>query len=94
MTISRHIAHAIAESAMPPDQCLACERQGLPILPLRRALVPDTRPAYNAPVVDGKPVETRLGLRTLRMGYLYVLLDRKVWQAFEVTEHAHLRRFN
>ncbi|MFG0630398.1 hypothetical protein [Pseudomonas sp. xss_2] len=45
MTISRHIAHAIAESAMPPDQCLACERQGLPILPLRRALVPDTRPA-------------------------------------------------
>ncbi|MGC3894846.1 T6SS effector BTH_I2691 family protein [Pseudomonas urmiensis] len=94
MSISQHIAHAIAESAMPPDQCLACERQGLPILPLRRALVPDTRPAYNAPVIGGKPVETRLGLRTLRMGYLYVLLDRKVWQAFEVTEHAHLRRFN
>jgi len=93
MTISRHIAHAIAESAMPPDQCLACERQGLPILPLRRALVPDTRPAYNAPVIGGKPVETRLGLRTLRMGYLYVLLDQQVWHAYPASGRGLLGHF-
>lgn len=43
MTISQRIALAIAEAGLPHDQCMFCERQGLPILPLRRALVPDTR---------------------------------------------------
>ncbi|MGH8483539.1 MAG: T6SS effector BTH_I2691 family protein, partial [Pseudomonas sp.] len=94
MTLSQRIAHAIAESAMPPDQCLACERRGLPILPLRRALVPDPRPAYQYPLVGGARVDTLTGLRTLRRGYLYVLLDRRLWLAHEVTEHGHLRRFN
>ena len=94
MSISKRIAHALAESALPHDQCRACERRGLPILPLRRALVPDLRPAYVAPLAGGTRVETRMGLRTLRMGYLYVLLDRRLWHAFEVTEQGHLRRFN
>ncbi|WP_460415879.1 T6SS effector BTH_I2691 family protein [Pseudomonas sp. microsymbiont 2] len=94
MSISQHIAHAMAESILPIGQCQACERKGLPILPLRKALVPDTRPAYVAPLVGGNRVETLMGLRTLRMGYLYVLLDHRLWHAYEVTEHGHLRRFN
>ncbi|WP_236192623.1 T6SS effector BTH_I2691 family protein, partial [Pseudomonas urethralis] len=33
------------------------------------------------------------GLRTLRSGYLYVLLDQRIWHAYEVTAQGHLRRF-
>ncbi|WP_460418666.1 T6SS effector BTH_I2691 family protein [Pseudomonas sp. microsymbiont 2] len=94
MTLSERIAHAIAESVLPLDQCQACERKGLPILPLRRALVPDQRPAYRYPLAGDDQVATRLGLRTLRTGYLYVLLDQRIWYAYEVTDEAHLRRFN
>lgn len=94
MSLSNRIAHAIAESALPHDQCQACERKGLPILPLRRALVPDPRPAYRYPLAGGDQVATRMGLRTLREGYLYVLLDQRIWYAYEVTEEGHLRRFN
>ncbi|MGN8261760.1 T6SS effector BTH_I2691 family protein [Pseudomonas sp. SMSB3] len=88
MNISERIAIAVAESSLPLHRCKACQRQGLPILPLRRALVPDTR------FGSDPTTQTRLGLRTLRSGYLYVLLDQRVWQAFEVTEHGHLRRFD
>ncbi len=35
-----------------------------------------------------------MGLRTLRSGYLYVLLDQRIWHAYEVTAQGHLRRFN
>jgi len=94
MSISQRIATALAEAALPVDQCRACERQGLPILPLRRALVPDTRPGYASTVAGEPHVETRVGLRTLRSGYLYVLLDQRIWQAYEVTDQGHLRRFN
>ncbi|NON33544.1 toxin VasX, partial [Klebsiella pneumoniae] len=31
---------------------------------------------------------------TLRMGYLYVLLDQQVWQAYAVSAQGHLRRFD
>lgn len=92
MSISKIIATAVAKAALP-DQCKACERHGLPILPLRQALVPDTRPAWiadDAPPVPG----TMVGLRTLRSGYLYVLLDESIWHAYEVTEQGHLRRFD
>jgi hypothetical protein len=92
--ISQRISHAIAESAIPSTPCQLCQRKGIPILPLRKALVPDLRPAYRAPLVGGSRVETRLGVRTLRMGFLYMLLDRELWHAYEVTEHGHLRRFN
>jgi hypothetical protein len=92
--ISQRISHAIAESAIPATPCQLCQRKGIPILPLRKALVPDLRPAYRAPLVGGSSVETRLGVRTLRMGFLYMLLDRKLWHAYEVTEHGHLRRVN
>ncbi|MDD1991009.1 T6SS effector BTH_I2691 family protein, partial [Pseudomonas putida] len=83
-----------AEAGLPSDQCMACERQGLPILPLRRALVPDARPGCVTTVAGSLHVSARMGLRTLRLGYLYVLLDQQVWHAYEVSEQGHLRRFN
>ncbi|WP_258909127.1 T6SS effector BTH_I2691 family protein [Pseudomonas putida] len=94
MTISQRIAIAAAEAGLPSDQCMACERQGLPILPLRRALVPDTRPECITTVAGSLHISAKMGLRTLRMGYLYVLLDQQVWHAYEVSEQGHLRRFN
>ncbi len=94
MSISQRIAIAAAEAGLPHDQCMSCERQGLPILPLRRALVPDTRPECVVTVADNLHVSTKIGLRTLRMGYLYVLLDQQVWQAYAVSAQGHLRRFN
>ncbi|MBF8702740.1 T6SS effector BTH_I2691 family protein [Pseudomonas putida] len=94
MTISQRIALAIAEAGLPHDQCMSCERQGLPILPLRRALVPDTRPECVSTVADNRHITAKIGLRTLRGGFLYVLLDQQVWHAYAVTEQGHLRRFN
>ncbi|RII76644.1 T6SS effector BTH_I2691 family protein [Pseudomonas monteilii] len=94
MNINEAVNLALAEAALPHDQCMACERQGLPILPLRRALVPDTRPQCLTTVAGSLHVSAKLGVRTLRMGYLYVLLDQQVWHAYEVSEQGHLRRFN
>jgi len=39
-------------------------------------------------------VPTANGLRTLRTGYLYVLLDNRLWQAYQVTPEGCLRQFN
>ncbi|MGE8323587.1 MAG: T6SS effector BTH_I2691 family protein [Pseudomonas sp.] len=94
MTISQRIALAADEAGLPHDQCLSCERQGLPILPLRRALVPDTRPGCVTTVAGSLHIAAKMGLRTLRTGYLYVLLDQQVWQAYAVSAQGHLRRFN
>ncbi|MFJ4453091.1 T6SS effector BTH_I2691 family protein [Pseudomonas sp. NPDC089392] len=94
MTISQRIALAVAEAGLPHDQCMSCQRQGLPILPLRRALVPDTRPECVTTVAGSLHISAKMGVRTLRMGYLYVLLDQQVWHAYAVSEQGHLRRFN
>lgn len=94
MTISQRIALAVAEAGLPHDHCMACQRQGLPILPLRRALVPDTRPECVTTVAGHLHICAKPGLRTLRMGYLYVLLDQQVWQAYAVSAQGHLRRFD
>ncbi|PVZ42635.1 T6SS effector BTH_I2691 family protein [Pseudomonas sp. CC120222-01a] len=88
MSISQDIANAVAELDFLLTPCKACQRQGLPILPLRHAVVPDTRPGSDP------ATQTRMGLRTLRSGYLYVLLDQRIWHAYEVTAQGHLRRFN
>ncbi|PVZ42753.1 T6SS effector BTH_I2691 family protein [Pseudomonas sp. CC120222-01a] len=88
MSITQDIANAVAEVDFLLTPCKACQRQGLPILPLRRAVVPDTHPASDP------ATQTRMGLRTLRSGYLYVLLDQRIWHAYEVTAQGHLRRFN
>jgi len=94
MTISQRIALAVAEAGLPHDHCMSCQRQGLPILPLRRALVPDTRPECITTVAGHLHICAKPGLRTLRMGYLYVLLDQQVWQAYAVSAQGHLRRFD
>ncbi|ERT15541.1 hypothetical protein O162_29245, partial [Pseudomonas putida SJ3] len=57
-------------------------------------LVPDARPGCVTTVAGSLHVTAKMGLRTLRMGYLYVLLDQQVWHAYEVSEQGHLRRFN
>ncbi|UFH49444.1 T6SS effector BTH_I2691 family protein [Pseudomonas sp. KNUC1026] len=69
-------------------RCATCQRAGLPILPLRSAF------ATPAGDIDADVTTAQLGqLRTLRQGYLYVLLDARVWQAYEVTEQGLLRQF-
>lgn len=35
MSISQRIAIAAAEAGLPHDQCMSCERQGLPILTIK-----------------------------------------------------------
>lgn len=64
---------------------MSCERPDLPILPLRRALVPDTRPECITTVAGSLHISAKMGLRALRMGYLYVLLDQQVWHIYEVS---------
>ncbi|MNF50017.1 hypothetical protein D3C84_313020 [compost metagenome] len=88
MTLSSQLGNAVAETCLPMDQCNACTRQGLPILPLRHAVVPRSE-------VDSSALsDTKMGLRILRAGYLYVLLDMRVWQAYQVTPDGYLRQFN
>lgn len=92
MTLGTQLSIAIAETAVSKDQCKTCQRKGLPILPLRHALVPRSP---NEPVrPDTVHIDTRLGLRTLRAGYLYVLLDCTIWHAYQVTPDGYLRQFN
>lgn len=88
MTISAQLCDVVTETSLQTDRCNACQRQGLPILPLRKALVPRSSQESNL------LTETRLGVRTLRAGYLYVLLDQKIWQAYQVTPDGYLRQFN
>lgn len=86
MTLGRQLSTTITESNVTPDRCKACQRSGLPILPLRAALVPNEPGAV--------PANTTLGLRTLRAGYLYVLLDHLIWHAYQVTPEGYLRQFD
>lgn len=94
-----------AAAAAQSEGCKVCKRLGLPILPLRYAVVPKgkrkgTGPALHSTLGAGikdvaLPADTHeYAIRTLREGYVYVLLDKKIWQAYEVTEHGHLRQFN
>ncbi|QCR38496.1 T6SS effector BTH_I2691 family protein [Nissabacter sp. SGAir0207] len=103
MNIQQHVAHYLPlaqQAAALPSGCKACQRSGLPILPLRVAAVP-ARMVSRAwqPTVPPQPVtltggEFKYALRTLREGYLYVLLDQGIWQAYEVTAEGYLRQFN
>jgi hypothetical protein len=88
MTLSSQLENAVVETCLPSEQCNACTRQGLPVLPLRKALVP------RAGEDTGAMSNSRMGLRTLRAGYLYVLLDQQTWQAYQVTPDGYLRQFN
>ena len=93
-------AAASLQATSTPSGCKACQRSGLPIFPLRVAAVPKallnsnwkpTVPKQDAELTGG---EFKYVLRTLRMGYLYVLLDKTVWQGYEVTAEGYLRQFN
>ncbi|WP_175183569.1 T6SS effector BTH_I2691 family protein [Achromobacter animicus] len=94
-TLSWAIRHAVPN---PTGTCNACERTGLPILPLRMAYAPKPTATSKRPLAGGgdlAAVPLRLDQpRTLREGYLYVLLDKRAWQAYQVTPEGALRQFN
>ena len=98
MSTSTALGIAINEAAPnPTGACNACQRTGLPILPLRAAYAP-TRFAMHkkTPVSGSRPASIPMILdqpRILRQGYLYVLLDQKEWQAYQVTPEGALRQF-
>ncbi|WP_312433800.1 T6SS effector BTH_I2691 family protein [Achromobacter sp.] len=93
-TLRQTISHAAPN---PTDACNACERTGLPILPLRAAYAPAPGQTYRRqPAARNEPATVRMQLdqpRILRRGYLYVLLDELCWQAYEVTPEGALRQF-
>ncbi|WP_342068103.1 T6SS effector BTH_I2691 family protein [Achromobacter kerstersii] len=93
MTLSQQLIDIVEETMpLPPGSCNACERYGVPILLLRPAVVAKNsflraRGALSHPGLQES-------LRILRMGYVYVLLDRRVWHAYQVTDAGHMRHFN
>lgn len=99
MSLSTTLGLAIRHAAPnPTGTCNSCERTGLPILPLRMAYAPTPAATTKRPLAGGgdlAAVPTRLDQpRTLREGYLYVLLDKQEWQAYQVTPEGALRQFN
>ena len=85
---SQMLKNAVAseQATSTPSGCKACQRKGLPIYPLRVAAVPHTlvntgwRPDVPQQEVELTGSEFKYALRTLRMGYVYVLLDKRIWQ--------------
>ncbi|MHA6198513.1 T6SS effector BTH_I2691 family protein [Pseudomonas wadenswilerensis] len=82
---------------VPVEFCSTCQRIGLPILPLRTAYAPRPLESQALPLTRGSEVRAvRLHTdqpRTLRRGFLYVLLDRRVWHAYQITPEGVLRQF-
>ncbi len=78
---------------------LACNRQPrsqYAVLPKFRETIsskPST-PTLGQGIKDTPLKKYRYGPRTLREGYVYVLLDQKIWHGYEVTEQGHLRQFD
>ncbi|QCI12068.1 hypothetical protein E6B08_12180 [Pseudomonas putida] len=98
MGISKAIHIAMQEEIPNPyGTCNACERSGLPILLLREAYAPNPRDTTSYLVAHGSEIThvpmLNNQLRTLRQGYVYVLLDQEIWQAYQVTPEGALRRF-
>ncbi|MDU9389338.1 T6SS effector BTH_I2691 family protein [Pseudomonas sp. zfem002] len=100
MTLSFSVAADIATREacpVPIGMCATCERVGLPILPLRMACAPRPLDTQELPLTPGSDVRA-LRLRDnqprlLRRGYLYVMLDRQIWQAYEVGPEGALHQF-
>lgn len=90
---------ASLQAASYPTGCRVCERKGVPVYPLRVAAVPrgqagsTWRPEVPEQDVQLSGDEFKYALRTLRMGYLYVLLDKIVWHGYEVTADGGMRQF-
>ena len=100
MTFSFSVAADIAINEacpVPTGICSTCQRSGLPILPLRAAYAPEPWYTQALPLNRGAEVKAvRLRAdqpRTLRSGYLYVLLDNREWQAYEISPEGALRQF-
>lgn len=100
MTISFSVISDIATGEacpVPSTLCATCQRSGLPILPLRAAYAPAPWETQLRPLTPGSEVQAvRIGLgqpRILRQGYLYVLLDRREWQAYEISPEGALSQF-
>ncbi|MFV3328094.1 toxin VasX, partial [Pseudomonas sp. NY15372] len=87
MSISKSIIIAMRQAIPNPNgACNACERSGLPILLLRTAYAPRPRATTALPLARNTEVAA-VPLhgdqpRILRQGYVYVLLDQEVWQAY------------
>jgi hypothetical protein len=93
MTLSRQLDITVQEMLpLPQGSCKACERTGIPILLLREAAIPKTPALHKHGALTHPGLQQ--SLRVLRSGYVYVLLDGNVWQAYEVTEAGHLRLFD
>ncbi|PMS19461.1 hypothetical protein C0Z18_14205 [Trinickia dabaoshanensis] len=82
-------------------KCANCEKTGLPILPVRYAVLPKTVGAKLPAGITGKGMtdvqlhEHQYGLRTLREGWLFVFHERAArgknhWQAYRVTSDGRL----
>ncbi|WP_095155832.1 T6SS effector BTH_I2691 family protein [Pseudomonas sp. Irchel 3E13] len=100
MSISFSVAADIATNEacpVPTGICSTCQRSGLPILPLRAAYAPQPWKTRLLPLTRGSEVEAvPMHLdqpRILRQGYLYVLLDRREWQAYEISPEGALSQF-
>ena len=93
-------AAAAQQAAAGPSGCKSCQRRGVPILPLRVAVMPNhtvRTDGYSAVPKQSVALSGgafKYGLRTLRMGYLYVLLDNSIWEGYEVTAEGYLRYFH
>ncbi|AIE70799.1 TPA: hypothetical protein LLT04_003970 [Klebsiella michiganensis] len=93
-------AAAIQQAASTPSGCKSCERKGVAIYPLRVAAVPASlvntgwHPAVPHQDIELKGGEFKYALRILREGYVYVLADKQVWYAYQVTPQGFLRMFN
>lgn len=91
---------ASEQAASIPSGCKTCKREGVAIYPLRVAAVP--KPLVNTgwqPAVPTQETvlsggEFKYALRTLRKGYVYVLLDKIFWQGYQITAEGFLRQFN
>ncbi|EMV9186038.1 hypothetical protein AADU03_004933, partial [Escherichia coli] len=100
MSTSQTLAAAKRQAVSnPTGTCNACMRTGLPILPLRQAYGPAPSSLYATTDKNGvKSVPLNANHpRTLREGYLYVLLlgtdGLKTWQGYQVTAAGALRQF-
>lgn len=93
MSISKTLTQARRQAAPnPTGSCSACERTGLPILPLRLAIMPVTGGLKQHGALSHESIQT--ALRVLRQGYVYVLLDKGIWHSYQVTPEGYLRQFN
>lgn len=94
MSTSQQLKKAVDQGmTCRPGGCKACQRTGLPLLPLRRVVAPTIGTKLPDDQLTGATWQDA-AVRTLRAGYLYVLLDDTVWQAYQVTPEGCLRQFN